>query len=128
MDGGRDLARLQGRETRGGRRLRHLHAAVHETGDRRLAKRGDRILWLEAFLLEESAGDGGDERRVESGEAGELDADRLSHDLLPKVVTETLPHGAEVYPRASPLLRAVDGGGGDLTWPEASHAIDYRYR
>ena len=72
---GRRLALLERPEALRGRRLRHVHAAVQQTGDRRLARRGDRMRWGEAFLLEEAAGKGGDQRRIEGGETGELDAD-----------------------------------------------------
>ena len=44
------------------RRLRDVHAAVDQSRDRRLARRRDRVLRPEAFLLEIAAGDGRDER------------------------------------------------------------------
>ena len=40
-------------------------------------------LAVEPLLLQEAAGHGGDERRVEGGEAGELDADFLGQCCLP---------------------------------------------
>lgn len=50
-----------------------------------LDRKRDRIARLEAFFLEKSAGNGRDERRVERGEAGELDADRLGHEFFLRV-------------------------------------------
>src|SRR5207248_5673536 len=47
--------------------------------DRRLAGRRDRVLRDEAFVGEKAAGDRRDQRRVECGEARELDPDLVAH-------------------------------------------------
>jgi hypothetical protein len=79
---GRRLALLERRDRLRRRRLRDVHAAVDQPGDRRLAGRRHRVLRREAFLLQVAAGDGGDERRVERREARELNADVLSKVFL----------------------------------------------
>src|SRR5262249_10237558 len=46
-------------------------------------RRRDRMARLEPLFLQEAAGDGGDQRRVEPGKAGELDVDLIAHLILP---------------------------------------------
>ncbi len=81
------LALLERAEVLGDGRLRHVHAAIDKPGDGRFAGGRDRMLGLEAFLLEEAAGNGRDERTVERREARELDADRLGHCFAPTFVS-----------------------------------------
>src|SRR6266851_3682621 len=86
VHGGRGLALLERPEALGGRGLAHMHGAGHDPFDRRLAGRRDRMPGREPLLLEEAAGDRRDQRGVEGGEAGELDADLVTHDLPPRVI------------------------------------------
>jgi hypothetical protein len=73
---------LERAEALGRRGLAYVHGAVHDALDGRLARGRHGVPRLETFVLEESARDGGDQRRVEGGEAGELYADRVAHEYL----------------------------------------------
>ena len=80
VHGRRRLALLERPEALRRRRLADVHACPStQPVDRRLPGGGDRMLRREPFLLQEAAGDGGDQRRVERGEARELDADLVTH-------------------------------------------------
>jgi hypothetical protein len=80
VDRGRPRALFQRAEGLRRRRLADLHCSVHDPLDRGRAGRGDGMFRLQSFVLQEAAGDGGDQRRVEGGEARELDADFVAHD------------------------------------------------
>src|SRR5262249_43168213 len=78
----RRLILLEGAEALRGRRLADVHGARHHPVDGRLADRGDRVLGLQAFVLQEAAGDRGDQWRVERREARELDVDGVAQKAL----------------------------------------------
>src|SRR5262249_26029808 len=78
------LALLQRAEALRRGRLRHVHRPVDQPGNGRFSRRGYRVLGLQALLLQEAARHGGNERRIERRETGELDADLLGHGLLPR--------------------------------------------
>jgi hypothetical protein len=79
VDGRGSLAPLQRAEGLRGGRLDDVRRPARERLDRRLAGRGDGVRRLEPLCLEESAGEGGDQWRVEGGEPRELDADGVRH-------------------------------------------------
>src|SRR5262249_14869019 len=89
------------------RRLADVHGPVGQSLDGRAPGRGHRVPRLEALLREEAAGNGGDERRVEGGEAGELDADVVAHGFPPGRTTISPPctpvnlRSASLWPRCS---------------------------
>src|SRR5215470_9268538 len=62
-----------------------MGGAVGKTGDSGFAGSGHRVLGGQALLLQEPARKGGDERRIEGGKAGELDANRLGQRDLPGI-------------------------------------------
>src|SRR6185503_1594519 len=66
---------------------------------------GDRVLRAQAFLLEEAGGDGRDQRRVERGEAGELDADVVTHESLPSATAT--PEGARSCASPETVVRCM---------------------
>ena len=73
-----------------------------------LPGRRDGMLGSEPLLLEEAAGDRRDQRGVERGEAGELDADLVTHDLPPRgiltgaMATTKRPTDADLKTRLTP--------------------------
>src|SRR6187402_475210 len=71
------------------------------------------MLPLQPFRLEEAAGHGGDQRRVECGEAGELDTDFLGHNFLLRDLAYVL---SAMLTRACSRLKCVDEGSGSRTW------------
>lgn len=83
VHGGRRLALLERAEGLRGRRLPHVHGAVHQPLDGRLAWRRHRVARPEPLLGQEATGNGGDERSVEGREAGELNADVVTHGEPP---------------------------------------------
>ena len=84
VHGRRLLPFLERPEALGGRRLADVHGPVDDALDRRLAGGRDRVLRLQALVVQEAARDGGNQRRVEGGEACELDADLVAHRKPPK--------------------------------------------
>jgi hypothetical protein len=78
----RRLALLERRKALGGRGLNDMHGTVEETRNGRRAGRGDAVAGSEPLALEEAAGEGGDERRIERRKACELDADFFAQRCL----------------------------------------------
>ena len=74
---GRSFALLERTESLRRRRLADMDRAVNETGNGGFAGGGNGMLGGQTLLLQEAAGKGGDERRIECGKPGELDADLL---------------------------------------------------
>src|SRR5262245_28195543 len=79
----RRLTLLERPEALGRRRLANVHGAVQQAVDRGLTRRRDGMRGSQPFRLEKPAGERGDQRRVESREAGELDTDLVAQWTLP---------------------------------------------
>src|SRR5262249_39532619 len=103
--GRRRLTLLQRAEALRGRGLADMHAAVLKAGDGRGAGRRHRVLRPQALLLEEAGGDRRDQRRVERGEAGELDADVVAHEDLPSATAT--PEGAHSCGSPETVVRCI---------------------
>src|SRR5260370_37954396 len=105
---GGSLALLEGHEALGGRGLADVHGARHHALDGGLAGRRHRVPGLEPFLDQEAARDGGDQRGIEGGEAGELDIDLVAHDLPRKgiltgaMATDKRAADADIKKRLTP--------------------------
>src|SRR4030095_4021312 len=79
----RRLTLLEGSEALRGRGLADVHCAVHQALDRRLTGRRHGMRGPQPLRLEKPAGEGRDQRRVKSREAGELDTDLVAQWTLP---------------------------------------------
>ena len=79
------LALLERQETLGWRRLGDVHGSVRQAGNPGLAGRRNRMLSRQPLLLQEAARHRGDQRRIECGKSGELDADLLVQRGPPRV-------------------------------------------
>src|SRR5262249_51491302 len=104
---GRRLSMLERTETLRWRGLADVYDACHHALDSRLPRWRDGVLRGEAFLGEEAARDGRDERRIESGKTGELDVDLVAHavprsGIYSQAMANPRPTDADLRRRLTP--------------------------